>query len=81
MAQILIRGLDEKTVARWKARAKANGRSLQAEVKEVLTREVRLDPAAARRLADQIRKSWGDRTFSDSTEIVRALRDGDGRAA
>jgi plasmid stability protein len=81
MAQILIRGLSEQTVARWKARAKANGRSLQAEIKEFLEQEARLDPLAARRLVERLQKSWGDRVFSDSTPIIRAMRDSDDRAA
>ena len=36
MAQILVRNLDEKIVNRLKARARRNGRSLQAEVRAIL---------------------------------------------
>ncbi|MBX9737241.1 MAG: hypothetical protein K2X32_09980 [Phycisphaerales bacterium] len=39
MAQILIRGLDPKTVQALKQRAKLNGRSLQSEVKRIIERE------------------------------------------
>ncbi len=81
MAQILIRGLDERTVAMWKARAKANGRSLQAEVKDFLERETSLDPAAARRMVEELQRSWGGKKFSDSGRLIKKMRDGGGRAA
>jgi plasmid stability protein len=38
MGSILVRGLDEKTIARLKERARLNGRSLQQEVKAILER-------------------------------------------
>jgi len=76
MADILIRGLDDDVVRKLKARAKSNGRSLQAEVKGILERSaVVLDMAAARQLVDGIRKSFGNKVFSDSTEMVREDRD------
>jgi plasmid stability protein len=37
MAQVLIRGLDEAVVATYRRRAAAHGRSLEAELREVLT--------------------------------------------
>ena len=37
MANILIRGLDDEAVKRLKAEAAANGHSLQAEIREILT--------------------------------------------
>ncbi len=81
MAQVLIRGLDEKTVERWKARAKANGRSLQAEIKDYLERQVAVDPAAARKMVEDLQRSWGGKKFSSSVKIIRRMRDGGGRAA
>jgi plasmid stability protein len=43
MAQVIIRNLDPRTVEALKARAKRNGRSLEAELREVLTRSVARD--------------------------------------
>lgn len=43
MAQVLVRNLDEKTVAQLKKRAAGNGRSLQAELKLLLEQAVRPD--------------------------------------
>jgi antitoxin FitA len=36
MAQILVRDLDDRTKARLQRRAKRNGRSMEAEVREIL---------------------------------------------
>jgi plasmid stability protein len=36
MAQLLVRNVDEETVARLKARAAAHGRSVEAEHREIL---------------------------------------------
>ena len=40
MASIVVRGLDEAVKARLAARAKEHGRSMEAEVRDILTREV-----------------------------------------
>jgi plasmid stability protein len=40
MAQIVVRNLDNVVVARLKARAKAKGRSLEAEVRRILKQSV-----------------------------------------
>ena len=45
MATLLVRKLDETVVARLKARAKANGRSVEAEHRAIL--ETALSPASA----------------------------------
>lgn len=44
MAQVLVRNLTEKVVARLKKRAEQRGRSLQAEVKEILEQAAGSDP-------------------------------------
>lgn len=41
MAPIVIRGLDEAVMARLTARAKEHGRSLEAVVRDILTRAAR----------------------------------------
>jgi antitoxin FitA len=37
MAQILVRNVDERVKARLRRRAKSNGRSMEAEVREILS--------------------------------------------
>ncbi|WP_137181122.1 FitA-like ribbon-helix-helix domain-containing protein [Roseomonas sp. AR75] len=36
MPQLLVRNVDEETIARLKARAAANGRSMEAELRDVI---------------------------------------------
>lgn len=77
MAQLLIRGLSPDTVERLKARARAHGRSLQAEARHILAQTAQTDPdvfwTAADRLSRQLEGS--DRSFSDSATLIREDRD------
>lgn len=75
MSQILVRNLDDAAVERLKSRARAHGRSLQAEAKNILEQSARIDVAEARKLVDCIRRSFEGRKFVDSTELVREDRD------
>jgi plasmid stability protein len=76
MPQILVRGLDEKTVRRLKERARTSGRSLQQEVKEILEHAATmLTMPEARRLADTWCRRLTGRSFSDSAKLVREDRD------
>lgn len=74
MSQILVRNLDDAAVERLKSRARAHGRSLQAEAKDILEQSARIDVAETRKLVDCIRKSFEGRKFDDSTELVREDR-------
>lgn len=75
MANLLIRNLDDDVLKQLKAAAKAHGRSLQAEIHEVLRN------ACARRLAETRRLSarWLERlrgsTQTDSARLIRQDRD------
>jgi len=78
MAQILVRNLDDRIVARLKERAKKGGCSLQSEVKRILEREANspeLDMEEARKLVMKIRRGFSGRDFPDSTGLVREDRD------
>ena len=75
MAQILVRHLDESVVNRLKERAARGGRSLQAEAKMVLEDATRLDMVAARALAESIRNELAGRGGTDSTELLREIRE------
>ena len=75
MANLLVRNLDDDVLKQLKAAAKAHGRSLQAEIHEVLR------SAGARRLAETRRLSarWLKRLHgsmqSDSAGLIREDRD------
>lgn len=79
MAQLLVRDVPEKTVAALKKRAKANGRSAEAEhraiLEEALQRQRKVEDFWKR--ADAIRRELEEtgRTFTDSTEMIRQDRD------
>jgi plasmid stability protein len=75
MSEVLVRNLNEAVVEQLKARARGNGRSLQAELKLILEQAAR--PAAARpsraeyrALADRVRAALGDRPQADSTALL-----------
>lgn len=77
MAQILVRDLDEETVERLKKRARDDGRSLQSEVKHILSQAAQepiVDMERARKMLEEFRKRFKGRKFSDSVELIREDR-------
>ncbi|HVI23390.1 MAG TPA: Arc family DNA-binding protein [Myxococcales bacterium] len=76
MADILIRRLPKEVVSRLKKRAAAKGRSLQAELKEVLVEAARPDDLAkVREIARQLRLRTKGRPQTDSVELLREDRE------
>jgi plasmid stability protein len=75
MANILIRDLDDEVLARLKTTARAHGRSLQAEIHEVLQAASIRSLATTRRLSAQWLKRLGNSSHTDSTRLVREDRD------
>jgi antitoxin FitA len=78
MAQILVRNLDDALVARLKERAKLNHRSLQGEVKALLEEAAPMaTKAEALAIVDKWQRYWKEKgkTFSDSAELIRQMRD------
>jgi len=74
MPSILIRDLDKETVKRLKKRAVANGRSLQAEAKEIIERSARQKTFEQLRLeAERLAKSSGPQK-TDSVDLIREDR-------
>jgi plasmid stability protein len=77
MAQILVRNLDETLVKRLKHRAKADGRSLQSEVRAILERAVMapvVQMKTARSLVERLRRKLKGRPFPDSVKLIREDR-------
>lgn len=72
MPDVLVRGLDRQTVARLKARAKRNGRSLQSEARLLLEQA-----AGAENLSDvfdQLNRRFKGRRFGSAASLIRADR-------
>jgi len=70
MANVLIRNLDEQTVARLKRRALRNDRSLQSELQTIVERAAAVEMIDGRALAARIRRKLSNRTHTDSTVSV-----------
>jgi plasmid stability protein len=76
MAQLLVRDLDPAVVVRLKDKARQNRRSLQGEVKAILEEAAaRATREEALAMIDKWQRKWGDRIFSDSTQMIREDRD------
>jgi antitoxin FitA len=76
MASVTIRNLDNETVARLKERAKANNRSLEAELRTILGECAGTSKAADLRAhAERIAAMTPDRPQTDSAALLRELRD------
>ena len=73
MGSITIRNLDDRVIDAWKARAKTNHRSLEAELRYVLTRTVnrRLHMAEFRERTD----GTAEAPQTDSADLIREDRD------
>jgi plasmid stability protein len=74
MAQVVIRDLDDETIRRLRARARRHGRSLQREVKLILTRAAGLSFNDARKLAQQWHKKLAGREIPDISDLIRQDR-------
>ena len=77
MGSITIRNLDDQVIDALKAQAKANQRSLEAELRYVLTQKVnhRLHMAEFRERTNRIARATADVPQTDSVELLRQDRD------
>ncbi len=76
MPGILIRDIPEQLYNKLKGRAKANGRSLQQELKAILSDAIKYDMKDGIQLAAKIRKELEARKvrYSDSTVLIEEDR-------
>jgi plasmid stability protein len=74
MANVLVRDLDDEVLEQLKAAAKAHGRSLQAEIHEVLRNASERSLANTRRLSTQWLKRLRGSSHKDSTALIREDR-------
>lgn len=75
MPNVLVRDLDNDVLKQLKAAAKANGRSLQAEIHDVLRRASTRNLGETRRLSARWLKRLNRPGHSDSADLIREDRD------
>jgi len=75
MADLLVRNLDEDVLKALKTAAKAHGRSLQAEIHDVLRNASARRLAETRRLSSRWLKRLRGSKQSDSAALIREDRD------
>jgi hypothetical protein len=75
MADVLVRNLDDEVLKQLKAAARAHGRSLQAEIHEVLRNAGTRSLAETRRLSVRWHKRLRGSAHSDSTGLIREDRE------
>jgi plasmid stability protein len=75
MPDVLIRDLDDDVLRQLKAAAKTHGRSLQAEIHDVLRRANTRTLAETRRLSAKWLKRLSRPDHSDSAALIREDRD------
>lgn len=76
MAQVIIRNLDDDVVSRLKAKAELHGRSLEQELRDILTRAAPLSPEEKLAVADRVRAMTPKHVEqTDSTLLIREWRD------
>jgi plasmid stability protein len=80
MTQLTIRRLDQTVIDGLKKRAAAAGRSMEEEARQIL-KDAIVDEQLQRqrewlaKMQAKRKELFGDRVFSDSTEIIRKMRD------
>ncbi len=74
MAQLTIRGLDDETLRRLRRRAKHHGRTLQAEIKEILEQAAVFSMPEAHDIADRWAAKLTGSKLSDSAALTREDR-------
>jgi len=70
MPDVLVRGIDDEVLEALKERARANGRSLQVELKTILEQAAQTRMIDSRALAAKIRRSLSKRTHSNSAALL-----------
>ena len=76
MAQVLVRNLEEHVVEGLRRKAELNGRSLEQELRNVLTAAARLTPEERLARARRIRSMTpGGKLASETADLIRQDRD------
>lgn len=80
MSELVIKDVDEATLAQLTKQAESHHRSLQEELKVILSRAAlyaappTVSMAEARKMADEMRRKLAGRHHTDSVELLREDR-------
>jgi antitoxin FitA len=74
MGQVLVRNLPAEVVRKLKRRARQRRRSLQEELKDILEQAAQRSATDVQAEINRIRKLFGGRKFSDSSNLIRQDR-------
>jgi hypothetical protein len=74
MKVLTIRNVDEQVYLRWQEMAKLNRRSLQAQTKLILEREVQLTQGSQTHKMQEWRQRLADRPWGDMVSDIRRER-------
>jgi plasmid stability protein len=76
MATITVRNLEDGTLDRLRRQAQANGRSLEAEVRNILNKAAKPTLEESRAFLERrLKERFGDRVLSDLSPLIREDRD------
>jgi len=75
MGQVIVRNLDDETIAALKARAARRGNSLEQELRGILAQAARPGPKERLALADEIRAMTPTKSQSNYKALVREDRE------
>ena len=74
MGQVIVRNLDDRVVESLKLKAELHGRSLEQELRDILTKAAGLSPDEKIEMARQIRAMSHGKLKTDSTVFIREDR-------
>lgn len=75
MAQVIIRNLDDHVVQTLKTKAELHGKSLEQELRDILTGAARLTTEEKLALVDRFHAAAPKPQKSDSAQLIREDRD------
>ena len=75
MTDLLIRDVDDKLVEQLKKLAKSHGRSLQAELKQLIAGAAKYSMPEMRRCAEESLARYDNTKLPDSSKLIREDRD------
>jgi plasmid stability protein len=75
MAQVIVRRLNESVVATLKSRARRRGRSLEQELRDIVTAAAEPSRDEVLAAVDRVRAMTPRRLRSSSAKLIRAERD------
>jgi plasmid stability protein len=74
MPQVLVRGIGPGVVRKLKSRARRHGRSLQAELQEIVEKAAAGDRGDVEATVKRVRAMFAGRRFGDSAALIRRDR-------